>query len=78
MVGDEGGVCREGQFGNWASAVAGVQPALDGGAVEGVAGREDDGVGHDLQGKLLEQQLHLFWLMDGLSLLHLWEIPAAY
>ena len=50
MVGDEGGVCREGQFGNWASAVAGVQPALDGGAVEGVAGREDDGVGHNFQG----------------------------
>jgi len=50
VVGDEGGVCREGQFGNWASAVAGVQPALDGGAVEGVAGREDDGVGHDFQG----------------------------
>ena len=31
-----------------------------------------------MQGKLLEQQLHLFWLMDGLLLLHLLGIPVAY
>jgi len=50
VVGDERRVFREGQFGNWAGAMAGVEPALDGGAVEGVAGREDDGVGHNFQG----------------------------
>lgn len=49
VVGDEGGVVGEGQFGNWAGEVAGVEPALDGGTVEGVTGGEDNRVGHYFQ-----------------------------
>jgi len=49
VVGDEKRGVREGQFGNWTGAVAGVYPALDGGPIKGVTRREDNGVGHDFE-----------------------------
>lgn len=49
MVGDEGRRGGERQVGDGAGEVAAVEPALDAAALEGVAGGEDDGVGHDLQ-----------------------------
>lgn len=46
VVGDERGVGREGEVGDRTGVVAGVDPPLDGGAVERVAGDDDHRVGH--------------------------------
>ncbi|URE22755.1 hypothetical protein MUK42_03637 [Musa troglodytarum] len=63
VIGDEGRGGREGKFGERAGAVTAVEPALDGGAVEGVTGGEDHRVGHHLQRdgatEVLRQLFHL-------------------
>lgn len=64
VVGDEGRVVGEGQLGNWACAVAGIQPALDGDPVKCVARGEYNRVGHYFQ---RNRTLEIVWELCGHS-----------
>ena len=50
MVGNQGRVFRQGELGDGACPIAGINPPLDGDAVESVTRLDDNRVGHNLEG----------------------------
>lgn len=61
MVGNQGRVFRQGELGDWACPIAGINPLLDGDPVEGVTRLDDDRVGHDLEG---DRATEIVWQVE--------------